>query len=235
MTRAACSPGTGPPEATATGDDPPVITPGGPRPRGSVHGVGPAQTVVQQADGTLAVVPTADLEQRKGSASMPDDLVLTPGGPRARSQVHLIESGTVLDGADGRLRKLGGAREMLADFGVVQQRTAGVPLQPGNVTHLRPGAAPAFGSGWITYASWRNGTGTPVSSFATTWVVPDPPATAVGTAALSLQRHPELDDDLPARAAVGRVPGWQAATTGPSPAGMSTGRTASPSTPAPSR
>ena len=180
MTRAECSPGSSPAEGTATGGDPPVITPGGPRPRSSVHSVGPAQTVVQQADGTLAVVPTADLEQRKGSANMPDDLVLTPGGLRSRSQVHLIESGTVIDGTDGRLRKLGGAGEMLTDFGVVQRRTAGVPLHPGNVAHPPPGVTPSFGSGWITYASWTNGTGTPVSSFATTWVVPDPPATQSG-------------------------------------------------------
>ena len=165
---------------TEAGDDSRVITPGGPRPRGSVHGVSRGETVVQTADGTFTVVPTVDLEQSEGSASMPDDLVITPGGPRPRSLVHLIEDGTVLDGADGRLRKLGGAREVLADFGVLPQRTHGVPLQPGNVTHLRPEAAPAFGHGWITFASWSNATGKPVSSFTTTWVVPDPPATQSG-------------------------------------------------------
>jgi hypothetical protein len=40
-----------------------------------------------------------------------------------------------------------------------------------------PAVAQAHGSGWITYASWINDTGTPVSSFATTWVVPPAPAT----------------------------------------------------------
>ncbi len=53
-----------------------------------------------------------------------------------------------------------------------------MPLHPGNVAYLSPEVVPAFGSGWITYASWTNATGTPVSSFATTWVVPDPPATS---------------------------------------------------------
>ena len=94
--------------------------------------------------------------------------------------VHLIEDGAVLDGTDGRLRKLGGAGELLTDFGVLQRRTGGVPLQPGNVAHPLPRVTPSFGSGWITYASWTNATGTPVSSFATTWVVPDPPSTQSG-------------------------------------------------------
>jgi hypothetical protein len=111
---------------------------------------------------------------------MPDDLVLTPGGLRPKSQVHLIESGTVIDGTEGRLRKLGPSGEMLTDFGVLQRRTLGVPLHPGNVVHPEPEATPAFGSGWITFASWMNATGRPVSSFSTTWVVPDPPATQSG-------------------------------------------------------
>ena len=165
--------------AAAAGGGPPVITPGGPRPKGSVRGVGPGETVVRTAEGTLTVVPTAELVQGKGGG-MSDDLVLTPGGPRSRSVVHLIEDGAVLDGTDGRLRKLGGAGELLTDFGVLQRRTGGVPLQPGNVAHPLPGATPSFGSGWITYASWTNATGAPVSSFATTWVVPDPPSTQSG-------------------------------------------------------
>jgi len=111
---------------------------------------------------------------------MADDLVLTPGGLRPKSQVHLIESGTVIDGTEGRLRKLGPSGEMLADFGVLQRRTLGVPLHPGNVVHPEPEATPAFGSGWITFASWMNATGRSVSSFSTTWVVPDPPATQSG-------------------------------------------------------
>ena len=41
-------------------------------------------------------------------------------GLRPKSQVHLIESGTVIDGTEGRLRNLGPSGEMLADFGVLQ-------------------------------------------------------------------------------------------------------------------
>ena len=39
-----------------------------------------------------------------------------------------------------------------------------------------PGAVPALGSGWITYCYWNNGTGTPLSTFKTTWQVPPPPS-----------------------------------------------------------
>jgi len=111
---------------------------------------------------------------------MADDLVLTPGGLRPRGQVHLIEDGAVIDGTDDRLRKLGTSGEMLTDFGVLQRRPPGVPLLPANVAHPEPKVMPALGSGWITYASWTNATGTPVSSFSTAWVVPDPPATQSG-------------------------------------------------------
>ena len=34
-----------------------VVTPGGPRPRDRVHGVGPDETVRRNADGTYSVVP----------------------------------------------------------------------------------------------------------------------------------------------------------------------------------
>jgi hypothetical protein len=42
------------------------------------------------------------------------------------------------------------------------------------------GPVPAFGGGWITYASWTNTTGRPVTRFATTWTVPPEPATRNG-------------------------------------------------------
>ena len=73
---------------------------------------------------------------------------------------------------------------MLADFGDLPQRAAGRPLHPLNINRgavaARSGPAPAFGTGWITYASWTNDTGTPVSRFATTWTVPPEPRTANG-------------------------------------------------------
>jgi hypothetical protein len=51
-------------------------------------------------------------------------------------------------------------------------------LMPGGV--VRPAGATPTVDGWITYGSWSNGTGTAVSRFATTWVVPAEPATRSG-------------------------------------------------------
>jgi hypothetical protein len=133
MTCAGCSSDS---PAMATSGDHPVITPGGPRPRESVRGVGPGEIVVQTGEGILRVVPASALEEGKESARMADDLVLTPGGLRPRSQVRLIESGALIDGTDGRLRKLGASGEMLADFGVRRRPTAGVALHPGNVAPI---------------------------------------------------------------------------------------------------
>ena len=67
--------------------------------------------------------------------------------------------------------------------------TDGQPLMPRNVTTARAalvaGAGqgdplPALGEGWISYAYWTNNTGSPVTRFATTWVVPPAPATDSG-------------------------------------------------------
>ena len=88
--------------------------------------------------------------------------------------MHKIEAGTVLDGSTGSIRNLDGKGSLLADFGAIETKVQGTPLMPLNVSHpARP--APAFGTGWITYAYWTNATGSPVSSFSTQWVVPPAP------------------------------------------------------------
>ena len=113
---------------------------------------------------------------------MSEDTVLTPGGLRPRSLVHELQPGYRVSGADGRLRTLDPSGQVVADHGLVPVKPRGFPLLPRNVNRPpRPGGvAPDLGSGWITYASWTNDTGTPVSRFATTWVVPPAPATRSG-------------------------------------------------------
>jgi hypothetical protein len=125
---------------------------------------------------------------------MAEELVITPGGLRRKSLIHRVEPGMVVDGTDGRLRLLHRSGEVIADFGeIAAARPTGRPLMPRNVVRPpepRPAVAadiavaapppPAFGTGWITYASWTNGTGTPVSSFSTRWVVPPAPSAQSG-------------------------------------------------------
>lgn len=118
---------------------------------------------------------------------MAEDQVLTPGGLRSKSLVYLIQPGAVLDGTGGHHRMLDASGKVLADFGTIAAKPAGKPLMPGGVAKVAalatapaPAKVPAFGSGWITYASWTNNTGTPVSLFSTRWVVPPAPSTQSG-------------------------------------------------------
>ena len=83
-------------------------------------------------------------------ADRPNDFVMTPGGRRHRSHVHLI----------GR------------DRPYMQGRHIRVTLR----RRQQPG--PPDQSNWITCAGWLNESGTPVSSISGTWQVPPAPATA---------------------------------------------------------
>src|SRR5215472_16474296 len=110
---------------------------------------------------------------------MADDHVLTPGGLRPRSLVFHVEPGAILDGGGGRLRKLHPSGQVLQDFGVMPSRPPGRPVMPHNVVFPKE-RPPASANGWVTYASWTNNTGKPISLFSTNWVVPPAPATQSG-------------------------------------------------------
>ena len=113
---------------------------------------------------------------------MSDDLVLTPGGLRHASKVHFVPPGHQVRRREGRLETVSQAGAVIADHGPAPVHPRGRPLMPHQVTGPSVAAerAPALGSGWITYASWSNDTGTPVSRFTTTWTVPPAPATHNG-------------------------------------------------------
>ena len=117
---------------------------------------------------------------------MKEELVLTPGGFRPKSQVHAIESGHVLRMSKaGTIQKIHRAsNRLVADLGEIPRHPEGEPLMPKNVTLPVPtkaaGKVPALGSGWISYAYWNNGTGNAITRFSTTWVVPPEPATRSG-------------------------------------------------------
>ena len=162
-----------------TSPDETVLTPAGPRRRDQVRQVAPGQVIQRTSDGGYRVVP-GDGSERTGSGwALGEELVLTPGGLKPASMVHHVERGTVIDARGGQYRLLGRNRE-IADCGRVPFKPAGRPLLPRHVLSPSRGPVPAFGSGWITYASWANTTGTPVSRFATTWTVPRAPATHSG-------------------------------------------------------
>jgi hypothetical protein len=163
------------------GEEREVIAPGGPRRESSVQRVHPGEAVEQTPEGLHVIARDPAESGERGSvmatsaeSSTSAGVVLTPGGLRSSSLVHKIEAGTVLDGSTGSIRNLDGKGSLLADFGAIETKVRGTPLMPLNVSHpARP--APAFGTGWITYAYWTNATGSPVSSFSTQWVVPPAP------------------------------------------------------------
>jgi hypothetical protein len=167
-----------------------VITPGGPRPKSSTRKVAQGRAVRRTPEGTHVLVTEAPTDQDDGSEGMADEYVLTPGGLRPKSLVHKVARDNVVDVTDGRLRLMRRSGEVVAELGELPTRPGGRPLMPRNVVppsvRVAPvapapaGVVPAFGSGWITYASWTNGTGTPVSLFSTTWVVPPAPSTQSG-------------------------------------------------------
>lgn len=131
---------------------------------------------------------------------MTKEHVLTPGGWRHRSLVHRIENGHAICMAEeGRARMTNLASKALSDF-------------PEHV--VRPGDVPGFGTGWITYASWTNSTGTPVSSFQTTFKVPPVPKTSSGQ---TIFLFPGIDPSDPSKAILQPVLQWGSSHAGGGP------------------
>jgi hypothetical protein len=98
---------------------------------------------------------------------MATKMVLTPGGYRSRALVHAVGEKESLRSVDSLIRKVDLSSNKIMNVAMAEFSTMA------NI-------APALGSGWITYAYWNNGTGNTITSFKTTWAVPDDPATREG-------------------------------------------------------
>jgi len=168
----------------ASDDD--VITPGGPRPAGQVHSVGPDQKVRRDAGDNYHIV-SKEGETGESQAVPPEDLVPTPGGYRPKSLIHAVEPGHVLRMAGGRILMVNAAGQVVTDFGPVllRPRTEIRRVLAANVAPTRrvpppgPIQAPGLRDHWITFAGWQN-QGPPITMFSTTWVVPPAPRTNNG-------------------------------------------------------
>lgn len=120
---------------------------------------------------------------------MPQAYVLTPGGYKPRGQVHHLPEGNVFKLRDGRaeIHHLEfGLRSILGDQPMIERE---VPLLPGAVQALPldqlapfraipedflPGTFPQV-NGWISYVDWTAPAASPITYFATSWVVPPEP------------------------------------------------------------
>ena len=162
-----------------------VITPTGPKRKDQVHAVGIGEAVRRKPDGTYSVVPEEQIKNSERRSTMPNDMVLTPGGYRPRDMVHLIAPGNHLYMEGERIEERDSTGKIIAKLGSIPMRPIAGPLMPLNVVKhfgelMEPGPMPSFGSGWIVYSGWSNNSGHPLSSFQTTWVVPPAPATSNG-------------------------------------------------------
>ena len=139
-----------------------VITPGGPRPKNRVHVVPPGSAVLFGDDGKSAGAPVPETAHhlQPRTTSMADDLVLTPGGYRPRSTVHLVQPG-----------------HSVHHKGRLPHTAALVPRAANEAARASIPPGPPTTSNWISYAGWLNTTGNTITSFRTTWVVPPVPTT----------------------------------------------------------
>lgn len=110
---------------------------------------------------------------RHREQTLTKDVVFTPGGPRAREKVHVVEAAKDLVVPPGgpryrtRVHRVEAGQEVrfLADQGI-RLRQADTPGPPDQAN-------------WITYAGWTNPTGRPITRFLSTWTVPRVPPTPV--------------------------------------------------------
>ncbi|HET6881091.1 MAG TPA: hypothetical protein VFI31_13095 [Pirellulales bacterium] len=141
-----------------------VVTPGGPRLRDRVHAVCPGEPVQFDEFGSSIPVASNELQvQNFKDQSMASDFIFTPFGRRHRSLVHRIEPGHAVNVDGGRLRLV--------------HLATGTEIEIPKPA-VDEGAVAAGSSNWITYTYWQNNTGTPISSFRSTWKVPPPPSSA---------------------------------------------------------
>ena len=103
---------------------------------------------------------------------MNEELVITPGGLRPNSKVHMIKPGHKLIVKNNHIQELDSSGKFVDELGEVSRRPGDKPLVSEQAADL--------GSGWITRAYWDNNTGGSFSNYRTNWFVPPPPSTQSG-------------------------------------------------------
>lgn len=104
------------------------------------------------------------------------DVVLTPGGLRPRSLVHVLQPGEHVSLKDGHVRIIETATgNVVKDLGEVAAEGEEEAEPSGGADESEPGLQDI---GWIENAQWRNGGTDPIISFTTTWIVPPTPSSS---------------------------------------------------------
>jgi hypothetical protein len=121
-------------------------------------------------------------ENKQAAATVPvasgnEEMVLTPEGMMAKSQVHFIEEGFALRIENGHILKVDAKTGSPAeDFGELKQDPERFNLNREPAAVSDKNRVPEV-QGWIAYAYWSNpSSSTPITSFTTDWVVPSVPS-----------------------------------------------------------
>jgi hypothetical protein len=101
----------------------------------------------------------ASLIAALGLTLLPPAQVLTPGGMRPRALVHTVEPGQALQQLGEVVNVVDMTGEIVEGKDVLLQER------------------PLLEAGWIAFTWWTNDGNQPLTSFSTTWRVPEPPAT----------------------------------------------------------
>jgi hypothetical protein len=138
------------------------LVPGGLVDPTKIHHVVSGNYVEGLPGGDIGQVGQQQVTSSSKSVGRQQSLVLTPGGFRHPSLVHYVERDHEVHHSttSKRIRNI-----HTNEFHILKEEM------------VLPGEVPAFGSGWICYASWMNDTGSPISVFKTTWEVPPEPTT----------------------------------------------------------
>ncbi len=113
-----------------------------------------------------------------------DELVVTPGGLRPKSNVHLIENGTHVGLKNGVLIKVNNeTKSIIKELGKINKIEHHLnrnSLRKFEKHENKIMGQPPITDKWIIYSGWQNETGNPISYFSTKWIVPPEPTSDNG-------------------------------------------------------
>jgi hypothetical protein len=123
--------------------------------------------------------PVGARNRRSDSDRTPnrENNVLTPGGWRPESKVHILQDGQHISGKGGRLRIIETATgRVVKDLGPTSKKKRPEHL-PQAAAKPQSRTVPAItDKGWIENSQWHNSGAEPIVYFSTTWVVPPVPS-----------------------------------------------------------
>jgi hypothetical protein len=126
----------------------------------------------------FAVLVNAQLYNKPDSTGLKsvgkEEMVMTPGGPALKSNVHYVDSRHHINIKDGHIQVINNKT------GIVEQEFDNASTTDNSKSQASKLNMPDD-NGWVTYSYWHNtDTAMPFHYFSTNWIVPNPPVTNSG-------------------------------------------------------